>query len=298
MLATGGAQVSLYVLGAGHRRRNAVMAESLRLLEVFAHPDDESYGTGGTLAKYSAAGVSTYLVSATRGEAGEILDPAMVSISNLALVREGELRAAAAILGVKEVHFLDYLDGSLDQADPLGVEEKVVRLIRKLRPHVLVTFGPKGVYGHPDHIAIHRATANAYCSAADPASFPGHYFEGLTPHVTQRLYYSDFPSGKAKLLSDAYAEMGMSSIADWYNPSHFGVPDEQITTVVDVRGFVQLKEQALRLHRTQTGPKGPFADLAQALRTELMGSEYFILAHAAAQLYGLNNGHDLFAGIS
>ena len=127
----------------------------LRLMCVLAHPDDESLGTGGVLAKYSREGVETFVVTATRGERGRFDDkgtspgPAIVGQT-----REAELRAAARELGVQEVSLLDYLDGELDRVDAAEASEKIASHIRRVRPHVVVTFDPFGAYGHPDHIAI------------------------------------------------------------------------------------------------------------------------------------------------
>jgi LmbE family N-acetylglucosaminyl deacetylase len=135
---------------------------------VLAHPDDESLGTGGTLAKYAAEGVETYVITATRGERGRFGDggerpgPEVVGRT-----REAELRAAAKELGVREVVVLGHPDGALDSYDPAGAFEAVARHLRRIRPHVVVTFGPEGAYGHPDHIAISQLTTAAIVRAAD-----------------------------------------------------------------------------------------------------------------------------------
>src|SRR5579859_2067488 len=147
------------------------MAEPLRLMCVLAHPDDESMGTGGTLAHYAAQGVETYLITATRGESDRGWQFAPEDYPGLAAygkVREGELMAAAKILGLREVCLLDYLDGLLDQANPAEVVAKLVPHIRRIRPQVIITFGGDGAYGHVDHIAISQFTSSAIVSAADP----------------------------------------------------------------------------------------------------------------------------------
>ena len=146
----------------------------LRLMAVLAHPDDESLGFGGTLARYASEGVETFLVTATRGErgryrgharrAGSIPGPAA-----LGRIRERELRAAAAVLGIREVSLLDYHDSDLDRADPREAVERIAAALRRVRPHVVITFGPDGAYGHPDHIAISQFTTAAIVAAADPA---------------------------------------------------------------------------------------------------------------------------------
>src|SRR3954471_15153244 len=148
--------------------REVTLDRKFKLLGVLAHPDDESLGFGGTFAKYAAEGVETYLVTATRGERGrfgpqgERADPVEVG-----RVREAELRAAAAVLGIREVSVLGFPDGGVDQI-PAGVAiEAIVRHIRRIQPDVILTFGPDGAYGHPDHIAISQFTTAAIVCAAD-----------------------------------------------------------------------------------------------------------------------------------
>src|SRR5262249_41170347 len=140
---------------------------------VLAHPDDESLGTGGALAKAAAEGVETYLVTATRGERGRFGDggespgPEIVGRT-----REAELRSAARGLGIKEVRFLDYVDAELDRVDTTEAIGRIATHLRRVRPHVVITFGPDGAYGHPDHIAIGQLTTAAIACAADPAFRP------------------------------------------------------------------------------------------------------------------------------
>src|SRR5262245_45932960 len=134
----------------------------LRLLCIMAHPDDESLGVGGALVKYAAQGVETYLISATRGEHGwwgEEKD--YPGLEGLGKIREAELFAAARVLGLREVSFLDYVDGDLDQANPKEAIGKIASHVRRLQPQVVLTFDPYGAYGHPDHIAISQLTAGA-----------------------------------------------------------------------------------------------------------------------------------------
>ena len=144
------------------------MTEPLRLLAVFAHPDDESMGMGGTLAKYAAEGVETYLVCATRGERGwfgpEDQNPGLRALGE---IRERELENAARELGIKGLYFLDTIDGEVDQAESSEVIGKIVVHIRRVMPHVVVTFPPDGNYGHPDHIAVGQFTSAAIVCAAD-----------------------------------------------------------------------------------------------------------------------------------
>ncbi|HMQ56288.1 MAG TPA: PIG-L family deacetylase, partial [Anaerolineae bacterium] len=160
------------------------MSDTLKLMCILAHPDDESLGMGGILAKYAAEGVETYLVTATRGEHGWTGKPAdYPGPTQLGQTREGELRRAAKGLGIREVTFLDYIDGSLDEADPTEVTNRLVAHLRRVRPQVVVTFDPNGAYGHPDHIAIAQFNTAAVAAAADPGTGSGR------PHRGAKLYY-------------------------------------------------------------------------------------------------------------
>src|SRR4051794_37120051 len=143
-----------------------------RLMCVLAHPDDESLGMGGALAKYAAEGVETYVVTATKGERGR-------SGSKEPLTLEAvELRAAASVLGAREVSLLGYCDGELDQANPTEAIGRIVAQLRRVKPHVVLTFAPDGAYGHPDHIAICQFTTAAVICAADGDYHPDY----PTPH--------------------------------------------------------------------------------------------------------------------
>jgi LmbE family N-acetylglucosaminyl deacetylase len=140
------------------------MTEAKRLLCVFAHPDDETLGAGSTLATYAAADVEIYLVTATRGERGWQGDPsANPGLQALGEIRTAELLAAAQVLGIRDVQFLNYLDGDLDQADPVEAIGRIASHIRRIQPQVVITFGPEGSYGHPDHIAISHLAVHQRC---------------------------------------------------------------------------------------------------------------------------------------
>jgi LmbE family N-acetylglucosaminyl deacetylase len=164
-------------------------------MAVLAHPDDESLGFGGTLARYAAEGVNISLVTATRGERGRHATAAEPpGPEAMGRIREQELRAAAAALGVHDLQLLGYVDQDLDRANPTEVIGRIVAQLRRARPHVVVTFAPDGAYGHPDHIAISQFTTAAIVAAADPA-WPGtsalpptHVSDG-DPHRVSKLYY-------------------------------------------------------------------------------------------------------------
>ncbi|HSH83279.1 MAG TPA: PIG-L family deacetylase, partial [Herpetosiphonaceae bacterium] len=163
------------------------MSTDLKLLAVFAHPDDETLGAGSTLARYAAEGTEVHLVTATRGERGWQGNPAdNPGMDVLGELRTRELYEAACVLGIRDVAFLDYVDGNLDQADPAEATGKIVSHLRRVRPQVVVTFGPDGSYGHPDHIAISQLTTAAVVCAAD-----GSYADSsrLPAHRVAKLYY-------------------------------------------------------------------------------------------------------------
>jgi LmbE family N-acetylglucosaminyl deacetylase len=169
---------------------------------VLAHPDDESLGMGGTLAKYASEGVETYLVTSTRGERGWFGDekdnPGLEVLDKL---REVELLNAAQELGIRDVKFLDYVDGDLDQANPTKATAKIVSHLRRVRPHIVITFDPNGGYGHPDHIAICQFTTAAVL-AADP-----NYSD--TSSRTALPNFITWPKGKFNAYESVFGELVM-----------------------------------------------------------------------------------------
>src|SRR5215831_16805560 len=179
-----------------------------RLMAVLAHPDDESLGVGGTLAKYAPEGVDVFLLTATRGDSGRYyghspdhhVHPGPAA---LAKIRETELRAAALALGVCEVSFLDYRDQHLDRANPREIVSAIVRQVRRVEPEVVVTFGPDGAYGHPDHVAISQFTTAAVVAAAD-AAFADDGTRAMRPHAVSKLYYLAWPESTWKAYQAAF----------------------------------------------------------------------------------------------
>src|SRR5438270_12009012 len=180
-----------------------------RLLGIFAHPDDEGTMSGAML-KYSTLDLETGLVCATRGEVGEIADPALATPENLGEVREGEMQSADEVLGVHNLWFLGYRDsgmaGTVDNQDPRSLAQvsaaevvgKLVGIIRQFRPQVLVTFDETGAYGHPDHIAIYRHTTSAFHAAADAVQYP----ELGPAHAVSKLYYGAFPRSVVREMAE------------------------------------------------------------------------------------------------
>ena len=170
------------------------------ILAVLAHPDDESFGMGGTLAKYAASGVDVHLICATRGEAGEVDPEYLEGYSSISDLRVDELNCAVTELGIEPVRMLDYRDsgmiGSADNKHPQAlinapldqVAGEIADVIREVKPQVVLTFDPIGGYRHPDHIFIHEAATKAFDMAGDPA-YPGNF----TPFQPEKLFYHTIP---------------------------------------------------------------------------------------------------------
>ncbi|MGH2521748.1 MAG: PIG-L deacetylase family protein [Anaerolineales bacterium] len=220
--------------------------DALKLMAVFAHPDDESLGIGSTLAKYATEGVETYLVTATRGERGWFgLAEENPGLEALGRTRQAELQAAARVLGLREVTLLDYIDGDLDQADPAQAIANIVKHLRRVRPQVVVTFGPEGAYGHPDHIAISQFTAAAVVCAADER-----YPAGDTlPHRVAKLYYYVDSESIVALTESVIGEFTMD--VDGVRRHHYGWPEWAITTRVDTSAHWRTALEAIYCHKTQ-----------------------------------------------
>lgn len=237
---------------------------SKRLLAVLAHPDDESFGMGGTLAWYAQQGVETHLVCATRGEVGVVDEHYLSGFNSIAEVRESELCCAVDVLGLAGVHFLDYRDsgmpGSPDNqhpqalaAQPLeAVTARVVHYIRKLQPQVVLTFDPIGGYRHPDHIAIHRATVAAFKAAGDP-SFP----DPLPPYQPQKLYFQTMPRRWLRWLVRAMPLFGKDPRRWGRNQDidllSLAIEDFPVHAVIDYRSVLERKRQASLCHASQGG---------------------------------------------
>lgn len=261
-----------------------------KILAVFAHPDDEAFGTGGTLSKYAAQGHLVYLVCATRGEAGEISDPHLATPETLGKVREEELRCAAETMGVAELIFLGYRDsgmaGTLENQNPLAYinapdEQVIAQLIgniRQIQPDIILTFEPNGGYGHPDHIAVHRHTVAAFHQAALSDLYPQ-----LGPSwQSKRLFYTAIPRSFFLEMSRRLRESGQdSSDVDRLLELGMGWPDDQINAIEDVSQTVNAKWEALNCHRTQFGPENLFRKLPEASIKQLMSYEHYALAWPA-----------------
>lgn len=268
------------------------MTDSLKLLAVFPHPDDETLGLGSTLARYSAEGVETYLVCATRGERGwfdsEGPNP---GLEGVARIREAELHCAAEHLGLHEVNFLDYIDGDVDQVDPEEIIGKIVSQLRRIKPHVVVTFGPDGAYGHPDHIALSQFTNGALVCAAD-RNFVDVNVQ--PPHRVLKFYYMVDSLDIVKVANEAFG--GISMEVDGVTRSHVGWEDWQITTRLDNHEYLDKVQKAMLCHKSQLPGYGPMADWSLAELSKIFRTGYFYRA------FSLVNGErkletDLFEGL-
>jgi LmbE family N-acetylglucosaminyl deacetylase len=249
---------------------------------VLAHPDDESLGTGGTLAKYAAEGVDTYLLTATRGERGRFGEGSeRPSADVVGETREAELRAAAKELGVRDVTILGYPDGGVDAVASTIAQEAIAKHLCRVRPHVVVTFGPEGAYGHPDHVAISQLTTAAVVCA-------------VREHAVSKLYYIAWSATTWA----AYQAMlkKLTSIVDGIERQVIPYPDWRITTRIDTSAVWPAVWRAVQCHRTQMSVYGNLDRLPPEHHRALWGVQEFYRA------FSLVNGSrtresDLFEGL-
>jgi len=268
------------------------MAGQLRLMCIFAHPDDETLGAGGILAKYAQEGIATYLITATRGERGWAGAPDQKpSMAELGKIRESELRCAAAILGVREVIFLDYIDGEVDQANPAEITAKIVHHLRRVRPHVVVTMDPQGVYGHPDHIAVGQFALGAVVAAGSSLTAG----DGLPPHVVSKLYMMAETQSAIDGFSAAFGSpLGISVDGEERRPA--GWPGWAVSASVDTAAYWPKVVQALACHKTQINDLAAFAAMPQKHSPKVWGIRNFYRAYSLVNA-GRDKEDDLFAGL-
>lgn len=267
------------------------MTERLKLMCILAHPDDESLGTGGILARYAGEGVETYLVTATRGEQGWFGEPDdYPGPEVLAEIREAELHDAAAALGLQEVSLLEYRDGGLDQAEPAEVIAKLVARLRRVRPQVVVTFDPYGAYGHPDHIAISQFTTAAVVAAAGPnhSELPGR------PHQVSKLYYMAYTPAALAAYQSAFGELVME--IDGEERRATGWAPWAVTARIDTEECWDQVWKAVACHRTQLPGYESLRQLSEEHHRALWGVEEYY------RVFSLVNGgreieRDLFTGL-
>jgi N-acetyl-1-D-myo-inositol-2-amino-2-deoxy-alpha-D-glucopyranoside deacetylase len=312
-----------------------IPAHRLTLMPVHAHPDDETIGTGGVMARAVAEGKRVVLVTCTRGEMGDIVVPALDTPENhrrLGEIRAAELEAAMAELGVTEWDNLGYRDsdmmgraGNRDprcfwQADLDEAIGRLVWLVRVHRPDVMTTYNDFGGYGHPDHIRAHLVAVGAYERAGDPGWYRGQLSAdlggdgppvsegGLEPWSPRKLYEQASPASVRRRMAELVAAAGHQS--PWAPPadaspeqlaefeerwSRMTVPDEAVTTWVDVGAYLEARWRALHRHVTQISQDGPFAAIGVEGWRELGGRETFILREARVPTTMPED--ELFAGL-
>lgn len=316
------------------------MSEStFRLLTVHAHPDDEAVATGGVLARYGTSGVHTTLVTCTRGEEGEIVDADLkasiadsaptpeIARERLAAVRDQELAAAVQVLNISQFYQLGYRDsgmaGTGSNTDPraftnanlVEATTRLIEIVRRERPHVMITYNEVGGYGHPDHIMAHRIAILAYDGAANTDVYPQLSPE-TPPWQPLKFYYTANSRDHMRKMAEEAAKQGIDLAwgsqvvkqlhavlrgepVDPENPSRppWGVPEDAITTFIDVRDALPLKQQSLRVHRTQAVSTNRFlAGMPDDFARIAYGTEYFILVRS--RVATTRPEDDLFAGIT
>ena len=264
------------------------MNSNRRMLAVLAHPDDESFGMGGTLALYAQQGVEVHLICATRGEVGETPPDFERNDRSIAELRMEELRCAGQILGLQKVHFLDYRDsgmpGSPDNHHPRAltaapmnqVAIEIARHIRTLQPQVVLTFDPFGGYGHPDHIAIQRATERAFFLAGEEAQI-----DSLPPYQAQKLYFHTFPRRSLGVLLRLLRffgkdprKWGRNNDIDLLEITEHTYP---VHAKINFRAVASLKDQASACHKSQLMPGS--SGLLWSIMRIFSGPESFMRAY-------------------
>jgi len=285
-----------------------------RLLLVHAHPDDETIGTGATMAKYAAEGALVTLVTCTLGEEGEILVP---ELEHLAADREDrlgehritEIAAAMRELGVTDHRFLGgpgrWRDSGMMglasndrpdafwQADLDEAVGELVRVMREVRPQVVVTYDDNGGYGHPDHIQAHRVAVEAFDAAGDPSRYP----DAGEPWQPSKLYETALPVSVLHLAYERLKELGEDAPFGITSPEEldFGTPDELVTTAVDARDHLDAKIAAMRAYPTQIAVDGQFFALSNDIGQGAFGVEYYRLVRGEPPAGGHED--DLFANV-
>jgi mycothiol S-conjugate amidase len=285
--------------------------ESLRLLTVHAHPDDESSKGAATTARYVREGVDVLVVSCTGGERGDILNPALkddpVILADIAATRRVEMANARDILGIRHA-WLGFVDSGFPEGDPLPplpegcfaalpleqVTEPLVRIVRDFRPHVITTYDENGGYPHPDHIRTHEVAVAAFEAAADPDLYP----DAGDPWQPLKLYYSlGFHKPRIEALDAAAVAAGLEPpFAKWLEDWEDKPEDlERLTTRVECGEFFAVRDAALRAHATQVDPHGAWFSIPLPLQQQAWPTEDYQLARSLVDTALPED--DLFAGI-
>ena len=277
------------------------------LLAFHAHPDDEGTSTGGTLHRYVTRGEQVVVVTATDGAEGEIHnydDPDAIK-PRLAEVRRDEIAAAMSILGVEHHHFLGYRDsgmmgeGSNDhpecfwRADFMEATARLIHHIRRYQPEVMVIYDPFGGYGHPDHINVHRVGMAAYAGEPDLSRFP--LDEGEVVWQPSKLYWVTWPRSRARQFARVRLEAGLIDQEEHDRMQYAGTPDEDITCFVDIVDIIDVKEKALRAHRSQIPEDWFMLNVPDEVKPQVLGRESFVKVFDRTDSIGREE--DLFEGL-
>jgi len=238
---------------------------SKRVAGVFAHPDDDTYGVGGSLALHADdPELHVTVIMTTSGDAGRIADPSLATRETLGVVREGEDLASWRALGLEpKIHFLRHPDGHLAEIPRDRLVASYLELLLAARPDVVITFGPEGITGHEDHIAVGRAATEAFHAARASAGV------GFS-----RLLYNAIPAGKLERFNEILRERGMEPMDPTQPFQPRGVPDETVGVTVDGQAVWERKLEALREHRTQ----GEMEDIPFDMYPLVLGWEEYVIA--------------------
>ena len=237
---------------------------TVRVLGVFAHPDDDTYGVGGSMALHAGGDLDLTVVMATSGDAGRIADPSLATRETLGAVREAEDLASWRALGLRpDIRFLRHPDGGLARVPREQLAAEVLAVLEETRPQVVITFGPDGITGHEDHVAIGAAATAAFHAAR--ATGVGGF---------ERLLHLALPTSGLERLNELLRERGMEPLDPSQPFVPRGVPDEAIGVSVDCSGAYERKLEALRCHKTQA----EMEDIPFDLWPEILGTETFVLA--------------------
>lgn len=256
--------------------KDRAQREERSLLAVYAHPDDESFVPGGTIARYAFEGIKVTLVCATRGEEGMLGEPPLADRASIGKCREKELLGSCRVLGVNRTCFLDFIDSKLGTYPHPDVEGRIVEIIRTVKPQVVITFGPEGITGHPDHAAISHFTTDAFFDAGRADKYPELKELGLDVYQPAKLYYSVLPKSVAESLSVKLK----------------GVEDDQVSATIDVSRYAHIKKEALFCHRTQLPD---FRKFNEEDFSKILSKEYFSLIYS--NLPHQEEEEDLFEGL-
>ncbi|WP_432561117.1 mycothiol conjugate amidase Mca [Kineococcus sp. SYSU DK003] len=292
------------------------MAETLRLMAVHAHPDDESSKGAASMARYVAEGVEVLVVSCTGGERGDVLNPRLKDnaslLRDMGEYRRHEMAEAARILGVQH-RWLGYVDSGLPEGDPLPPLPKgcfaltpeeftvnaLVHVVREFRPHVMTTYDESGGYPHPDHIMTHKVSFAAFHAAADAEQFPQ---AGEAWRTSKLYYHASFSRDRMRTFHEAFLARGEESpFADWMkriveeDPDGTRRKELEITTRVECGEFFETRDKALLAHATQIDPDGWFFGVPLDMQRELWPTEDFHLA--ISHVPTTTPEDDLFAGL-